>query len=250
MKVLLWPIVQSRSMTWSWHKSLQLSAGISIFCFQCKVLLLRLFDLHLLPSSSPASSPLSVSRFFFYLLSSLSPSLSKSFPYLSPSPSCSITPSDGHCWSLHVPDLTKQRRELVVTHAPWGEHLGVVVVEGAQLREAAQQPGELLGFLRVLQLAELPQHLQHGVLEPLHGLLIPHVGTLWGSKAKTSTQTLRQSYWRNYILLQSSTLRAIASWIHNVYVWSRMFSCFQYWICLVFIPLVLSQLTFLQEKLF
>ena len=86
---------------------------------------MRQLHLHLLPSSFPllSSYPISLSPTIYF-----SPFLSESSPL-----SNSVTPT-GRLWSLHVPDLAEQRRELVVAHAPGGEHLGVVVVEGAQLR--------------------------------------------------------------------------------------------------------------------
>lgn len=90
--------------------------------------------------------------------------------------------------SLHVPDLAEQRGELVVVDLPGGEHLGVVVAEGPQLRQAAQQAGEVLGLPRVAQGARLPQHVQHGLLEPLHGRLVLHVGPLWGGGAGESVR--------------------------------------------------------------
>lgn len=82
--------------------------------------------------------------------------------------------------SLHVPDLAEQRGELVLAGAPGEQHLGVVVVERAQLRQAAQQPGEVLGLGGVPQPAELAQDLQHRLLQPLHRRLVPHVRPVCG----------------------------------------------------------------------
>lgn len=59
------------------------------------------------------------------------------------------------CSSLHIPDFAEKRRELVVIDAPGHQHLGVVVVECPQLRQAAQETGEMLGVLRLMDLAQL-----------------------------------------------------------------------------------------------
>ncbi|TNN57395.1 hypothetical protein EYF80_032364 [Liparis tanakae] len=52
------------------------------------------------------------------------------------------------------------------------EHLCVVVAECSQLRQAAQQTSKVLRLLWVLQDAQLPQHVQHGLLKPLDSLMI------------------------------------------------------------------------------
>ena len=82
--------------------------------------------------------------------------------------------------SLHVPDLAEQRGELVLAGAPGEQHLGVVVVQRAQLRQPPQEPGEVLGLAGVLDPAELPQDLQHQLLEPLHRRLVAHVRPVCG----------------------------------------------------------------------
>lgn len=77
--------------------------------------------------------------------------------------------------SLHVPDLAQERGELVVVHPPGHQHLGVVVVEGPQLREAPQQAGEVLRVLGLVNLAQLLQHVQQRLLELLHRLAVLYV---------------------------------------------------------------------------
>lgn len=51
---------------------------------------------------------------------------------------------------LHVPYLTEQRGEFMVVHSPGCEHLCVVIVEGSQLRQTAQETGKVLRLLRML----------------------------------------------------------------------------------------------------
>lgn len=80
--------------------------------------------------------------------------------------------------SLHVPDLTKQRRKFVVVHLPGCEHLRVVVAERPQLRQTTQETSKVLWILWMVQHAHLPQHLQYGLLESLNSILILHVGTI------------------------------------------------------------------------
>lgn len=79
------------------------------------------------------------------------------------------------CSSLHIPDFTEKRRELVVIDAPGHQHLGVVVVECPQLRQAAQETGEMLGVLRLMDLAQLLQHVKQRFLKLLYGLSVLYV---------------------------------------------------------------------------
>lgn len=81
--------------------------------------------------------------------------------------------------SLHVPDLTKQRRKFVVVHPPGCEHLRVVVAERPQLCQATQETSKVLWILWMVQHAHLPQHVQYGLLESLNSVLILHVGPIW-----------------------------------------------------------------------
>lgn len=60
--------------------------------------------------------------------------------------------------SLPLPGLTEQR----------AQHAAVVVAECAELRETAQQTGEVLGILGVSELGELVQELQQRLLQSLH----------------------------------------------------------------------------------
>lgn len=80
--------------------------------------------------------------------------------------------------SLYVPDLAEQRGKLVVVDSPGREHLCVVVAERPQLRQAAQETSKVLRLLRMLQGAQLPQHVQHRLLQALHGVLVLDVGPI------------------------------------------------------------------------
>lgn len=81
--------------------------------------------------------------------------------------------------SLNIPDLTEQRGELVVIHFPGREHLCVVVAERPQLRQAAQETGEVLRFLGMVEDAHLPQQVQHVLLEPLNSRLVLNIRSVW-----------------------------------------------------------------------
>lgn len=83
------------------------------------------------------------------------------------------------CESLHIPDLTEQRGKLVVVHSPGREHLGVVVAERPQLCQAAQEAGEVLRDMGVVENAHLPQQVQYGLLEPLNSRLILNIRSVW-----------------------------------------------------------------------
>lgn len=89
-------------------------------------------------------------------------------------PFCFLVPVE----SLHVPDLTKQRSKFVVVHPPGCEHLCVVVAERPQLSQTAQQTSKVLGVLRMVQHAHLPQHVQHVLLNLLHSSVILHEGPI------------------------------------------------------------------------
>lgn len=62
--------------------------------------------------------------------------------------------SPSSCTSLHIPDLTEERGELVVIHPPGHQHLRVVMVECAKLRQAAQETGKMLRVLGLVNLAQ------------------------------------------------------------------------------------------------
>lgn len=81
--------------------------------------------------------------------------------------------------SLHIPDLAEQRGKLVVTGSPGCEHFCVVVIECSQLSQASQETGKVLRLLWMLQGADLPQQIQHRLLESLNSLLIPHIRAIW-----------------------------------------------------------------------
>lgn len=81
--------------------------------------------------------------------------------------------------SLHIPDLTEQRGKLVVVHSPGREHLGVVVAERPQLRQAAQETCEVLRLLGMVENAHLPQQVQGVLLETLNSRLILNIRSVW-----------------------------------------------------------------------
>lgn len=81
-----------------------------------------------------------------------------------------------YVWSLHIPDLTEQRREFVVVDSPGCEHLCVVVAESSQLCQTAQETSEVLRILWMVQEAHLPQHIQYCLLKSLNSQLVLHVG--------------------------------------------------------------------------
>lgn len=83
------------------------------------------------------------------------------------------------CDSLHIPDLTKQRGKLVIVHSPGREHLGVVVAERPQLRQAAQETGEVLWLMGMVENAHLPQQVQCSLLETLNSWLILNIRSVW-----------------------------------------------------------------------
>lgn len=92
--------------------------------------------------------------------------------------------------SLHVPDLTQQRGEFVVVRPPGREHLRMVVVECSQLRQATQETSKVLRLLWMLQDAQLPQHVQHRLLESLNSLLILHIRPVWCQDGYGSEESL------------------------------------------------------------
>lgn len=67
----------------------------------------------------------------------------------------------------------------MVVRSPGCEHLRVEVVERSQLCQTAQETSEVLRLLRMLQGAQLPQHIQHGLLKSLNSLLIFDIRPIW-----------------------------------------------------------------------
>jgi len=77
----------------------------------------------------------------------------------------------------------------VVARSPGRQHFGVVVVERAQLGQPAQETGEMLRLVWVVEGADPPQHIQHGVLQALHCLLVLNVGPLCEDHVMGSCRT-------------------------------------------------------------
>lgn len=67
----------------------------------------------------------------------------------------------------------------MVVHFPGREHLCVVVAERPQLRQAAQETGEVLRFMGMVEDAHLPQQGQHVLLEALNSRLVLNIRSVW-----------------------------------------------------------------------
>lgn len=67
----------------------------------------------------------------------------------------------------------------MVVRSPGCEQLHVEVVERSQLCQTAQETSEVLRLPRMLQGAQLPQHIQHGLLKSLNSLLIFDIRPIW-----------------------------------------------------------------------
>lgn len=117
--------------------------------------------------------------------------------------------------SLHIPDFTEQRGEFVVVDSPGCQHLCVVVVKRSQLCQAAQETSEVLWLQWMLQGAQLPQHIQHGLLKSLYSLLILHIRTVW----KRDVSGLLYWYLGNTLTKQTTvnTVTQRLTWAQDCY---------------------------------
>lgn len=77
----------------------------------------------------------------------------------------------------------------MVARSPGRQHFSMVVVECTQLGQPSEETGEMLRLVRMVEDANPPQHIQHGVLQPLDCPLILNVGPLCEEDVTGSCRT-------------------------------------------------------------
>lgn len=84
---------------------------------------------------------------------------------------------------MQLPGLAQRGGQPRVPRAPRHQHLRVRVVEGAQLRQAPDEAGEVLGVLGVVDLGVLVEEAEQRLLQLLDVPLVPQQRAVCGGAA-------------------------------------------------------------------